>query len=119
MASTKDQIEYWRESAQIMSVAETKNIVRKYAQELRESKIPFLAIYLFGSFAKNQAKETSDIDVAIISKKKKTDKFIVQVGRPIWDIDTRIEPHIFSEKDFKTKATPLIEEIIETGIKVA
>jgi predicted nucleotidyltransferase len=74
---------------------------------------------LFGSFAKNEARETSDIDVAIVSKRKETDKFIIEVGRPIWDVDTRIEPHIFSENDFKTVATPLIKEIIETGLKVA
>jgi len=96
-----------------------KNIVEKYAQKLRENKIPFSSIYLFGSFAKNEARETSDIDVAIVSKRKETDKFIIEVGRPIWDVDTRIEPHIFSENDFKTVATPLIKEIIETGLKVA
>lgn len=101
-----------------MSIAETKNIVRRYARKLRKDKVPFTEIYLFGSFARNQAKETSDIDVAIVSKRKKTDKFVIAVGRPIWDIDTRIEPHIFSEKDFKTVATPIIKEIIETGIKV-
>ncbi len=101
-----------------MSTIEAKNIVKKYAQKLRKNKIPFSAIYLFGSFAKNQARDTSDIDVAIVSKRRETDKFIIQVGRPIWDIDTRIEPHIFSEKDFKAKATPLIEEIIATGVKV-
>jgi len=101
-----------------MPTIKIKNIVEKYAQKLRENKIPFSGIYLFGSFAKNQARETSDIDVAIVSKRKETDKFIIEVGRPIWDIDTRIEPHIFSENDFKTIATPLIKEIIETGIKV-
>jgi predicted nucleotidyltransferase len=101
-----------------MPTIKIKKIVEKYAQKLRENKIPFSSIYLFGSFAKNQARETSDIDVAIVSKRKKTDKFIIEVGRPIWDIDTRIEPHIFSENDFKAVATPLIGEIIKTGIKV-
>lgn len=101
-----------------MSKVEAKMIVKKYAQKLRENKIPFSSIYLFGSFAKNQDKETSDIDVAIVSKQKKTDRLVIQVNRPIWETDTRIEPHIFSEEDFKTVSTPIIEEIIKTGIKV-
>lgn len=101
-----------------MSSIEAKKIVKIYAQKLREKKVPFASIYLFGSFAKNQDKGTSDIDVAIVSKRKKTDKFVIEVGRPVWDTDTRIEPHIFSEKDFKSVATPIIEEILRTGIKV-
>ena len=101
-----------------MSKIEAKRIVKKYAQKLRKDKIPFSSIYLFGSFAKNQQKDTSDIDVAIVSKQKKTDKFVIKISRPIWNTDTRIEPHIFTEKEFKNKATPLIEEIIKTGVKV-
>ena len=101
-----------------MSKVEAKRIVKIYAQKLRENKIPFSSIYLFGSFASGNVKETSDIDIAIVSKRKKTDRFVIEVGRPIWDTDTRIEPHIFSEKDFDDVATPLIKEIIETGVKV-
>jgi hypothetical protein len=56
--------------------------------------------------------------VAIVSGRKKTDQFIIDVGRPVWETDTRIEPHIFSEKDFKTVATPIIAEILKTGIKI-
>ena len=85
---------------------------------MRKNQIPFSAIYLFGSFAKGQERETSDIDVAIVSKRKETDRFIVEVGRPIWDVDTRIEPHIISEEDFKEINTSIVEEIIKTGIKV-
>jgi predicted nucleotidyltransferase len=102
-----------------MSKDRIKKVVEIYAQKLKKNKIPFSSIYLFGPFARNQAKETSDIDVAIVSKRKKTDQFVIDVGRYVWDTDTRIEPHIFSEKDFKDVATPLIKEIIDTGIKVA
>ena len=34
-------------------------------------------------------------------------------------IDTRIEPHLIRIEDYKNVETPLIQEIIDTGIKVA
>ena len=91
---------------------------KKIRAKIAEKPNTFSAIYLFGSFAKGQERETSDIDVAIVSKRKETDRFIVEVGRPIWDVDTRIEPHIISEEDFKEINTSIVEEIIKTGIKV-
>lgn len=102
-----------------MSKNKAKKIVEKYAKKLKESKIPLSGVYLFGSFAKGEARKWSDIDVAIFSKRKETDDFIIQLGRIIREVDLRIEPHIFSEKDLKTISTPLVEEILKTGIKVA
>ena len=34
-------------------------------------------------------------------------------------IDTRIEPHLIRIKDYKNAETPFIQEVINTGIKVA
>lgn len=34
-------------------------------------------------------------------------------------IDYRIEPHIIRIKDYKNITTPFVQEVIETGIKVA
>jgi len=101
-----------------MSKIETKEIVKKYARKLKEKNIPFSNIYLFGSFSRGEERKDSDIDVAVVLKKRRTDKLVGKVGVATIGIDTRIEPHIFSEKDFKTVATPIIKEIIETGIKV-
>ncbi len=102
-----------------MQKAKTKKIVEKYARRLKEKNIPLSGIYLFGSFSRGEERKDSDIDVAVILRKKETDELVSEVGFATIGIDTRIEPHIFSEKDFKTKATPLIEEIVGTGIKVA
>lgn len=102
-----------------MSANEAKKIVRKYADKLKESEIPFSDVYLFGSFAKGGARKWSDIDVAIFSKRKETDDFVIQLGRLRREVDLRIEPHIFSEDDIKTISTPFVEEILRTGIKVA
>jgi len=102
-----------------MQKTETKKIVEKYARRLKEKNIPLSRIYLFGSFSRGDERKDSDIDVAVVLRQKETDDLVGEVGVATIGIDTRIEPHIFSEKDFKTRATPLIEEIIETGIKVA
>jgi|SRR3989344_4860529 len=102
-----------------MSTNEAKEIVERYADKLRESMIPFTDVYLFGSFAKGESRKWSDIDVAIFSKREETDDFIIQLGRLLREVDLRIEPHIFSEDDIKNVSTPLVEEILRTGIKVA
>lgn len=101
-----------------MSKNEAKKIVEKYADRLKESRIPLSGLYLFGSFARDEARKWSDIDVAIFSRRKETDEFIMEVGSIRREVDLRIEPHIFSEKDLKTVSTPFVEEILKTGIKV-
>lgn len=102
-----------------MSKDDAKKIVERYAEKLKGNKIPLFGLYLFGSFAKGEARKWSDIDVAIFSKRKETDDFIIELGRLTREVDLRIEPHIFSEDDIKTISTPFVEEILRTGIKVA
>ena len=36
-----------------------------------------------------------------------------------WDIDARIEPHPITKEDYEKVSTPLVKEIVDTGIKVA
>lgn len=102
-----------------MSTDDAKKIVEKYVDKLKESKIPLSGVFLFGSFAKGEARKWSDIDVAVFSKREETDDFIMELGRIVRDVDIRIESHIFSENDLKTVSTPFVEEILRTGIKVA
>lgn len=101
-----------------MSKNEATKIVERYAEKVKENKIPLVGMYLFGSFAKDEARKWSDIDVAIFSKREETDDFIIELGRLTREVDLRIEPHIFSEEDLRTVSTPFVEEILRTGIKV-
>jgi len=104
-----------------MSRAEAKKIVVKYANKLKAKKIPFSAIYLFGSYAIGKPKKWSDIDVAIITEKIKRnrDKNILELWRAREGIDNRIEPHSFTSEDFKDYWNPMAHEIKKTGIKIA
>lgn len=99
---------------------EIMKIVQKYVEKVCEN-YQIEAIILFGSYAKGTWHEDSDIDIAIITNDIKNNIFdeelnLVKLRRKI---DTRIEPHLISIEDYKNIETPLIQEIIDTGIKVA
>ncbi len=99
---------------------EIMEIVQKYVEKVCEN-YQIEAIILFGSYAKGTWHEDSDIDIAIITNDIKNNIFneelnLVKLRRKI---DTRIEPHLISVDDYKNIETPLIQEIIDTGIKVA
>ena len=103
-----------------MSKVNAKKIVKKYAEKLREKKYPFSAIYLFGSYAKGKAHKWSDIDIAVISDKLKRNKD--ENENLLWhirrEVDSMIEPHGFTVKDFQDNNDPMVYEIKKTGIKV-
>jgi len=75
------------------------------------------SVYLFGSYAKNNYNEDSDIDVAIVVDQIDGDFFAV--NPLLWklrrQIDDRIEP-IIIEKKFDD--ANFLDEIIRTGIEI-
>ncbi len=100
-------------STEIMdSIEKYINIIKQYYN--------IDAIILFGSYAKGTENEESDIDIAIISSDFKN---IIQDGADLigftWKIDTRIEPHPIRTEDYNNASTPFVQEVINTGIKVA
>lgn len=72
--------------------------------------------FLFGSHAKGSAHSDSDIDVALVLRKCNNNfdalSRLMQISRKI---DTLIEPHPMSEKDFR-EGSSLINEIKKHGI---
>ena len=93
--------------------------IKKFIEEIKK-KYNVSAIILFGSYAKGTENEDSDIDIAVISEDFDDiyDCMAILMGMT-WDIDARIEPHPITVKDYKNATTPFIQEIIDTGIKVA
>lgn len=76
-------------------------------------------VYLFGSYAKGTNHKDSDIDIAIIiNSESNAFDLMVELMMLTQDIDLRIEPHPIKVKDFES-GNPFVQEIIETGIKVA
>ena len=95
-------------------------IVQKYVEKICEHYNVY-AIILFGSYAKGTEHKDSDIDIAIITDDIENDIFEEELNlmRLRRKIDTRIEPHIIRIEDYKKANTPFIQEVINTGIKVA
>jgi len=93
-------------------------IIKKYIRHLRKNKYDVGKAYLFGSYAKGNFNEYSDIDIVLVIKNR-PDSFDLQVEllNLTWDIDTRIEPHLLDEEDLNT-FHPLADEIKKYGIEV-
>ena len=99
--------------------SEIMSSIQKYIEKISKYyKIE--AIILFGSYAKGTENEDSDIDIAIISSDFND---TIEDGAKLigltWKIDTRIEPHPITTKDYEEVSNPFVKEVIDTGIKVA
>ena len=70
------------------------NIVRQYVAKLNKGGILIFKAYLFGSYARNQATENSDIDVMMVSDIFDTDDDLIlsKPWSPKFRVDYRIEP---------------------------
>ncbi len=104
-----------------MSKIEIKKIINRYAKLLKSKNYSFSAIYLFGSQVNGTSHKWSDIDIAVISNKlehnyEKNRSLLYEMRL---EVDDRLEPHGFTESDFKNDVNPLAYEIRKTGIKVA
>ncbi len=100
---------------------EIMDIVNKYVEVIL-AHYEVKAIILFGSYAKGTNNEDSDIDIAIITDDLKcNDVFDEQLNlkKLRRNIDYRIEPHLIEVADYDNVETPFVQEVIETGIKVA
>jgi len=72
-------------------------------------------IILFGSYAKNNFNEDSDIDIAVILKDyNNLIEIQLDLMRLRRKIDSRIEPHPFRERDFDI-SNPIVNEIVKYG----
>jgi predicted nucleotidyltransferase len=85
---------------------------------LASQSIPIQKAFVFGSYAKNSANESSDIDVCVISPAFGKDIIdeTVLLGQIASKIDLRIEPHPMNPEDFSEKYNLLAYEVKTHGI---
>ena len=83
------------------------------------NEFPVKGLYLFGSYAKGNARENSDIDIAIISDKFEGRRFWdrEKLGKYIIKSSFDLEVHPYKTEDF-TEDDPFVKEIIMTGQKI-
>jgi len=96
------------------------NTITEYLRELKKRNINVVSAYLFGSYAKGNATEWSDIDLAIVVNKFIGDEFDFQalLNKIIVEIKLYdIEAHPFLEEEFD-RTNPFVLEILKTGNKI-
>lgn len=84
-------------------------------------EVPISAVYLFGSHAKGTARKDSDIDIAIISSSFGKDRFAenVRLQKHLWKSPFKnIDVVGYSPKDFEDQDSPLVAEILKSGVRI-
>lgn len=104
-----------------MSQNDAINIVRAYLKVLKQAGITIDKAFLYGSYARNEANEDSDIDLMLVSKLFDTDDDYV-LSKP-WifttKVDHRIEPISVGLLRFNSDdVSPIIELVRQTGIEI-
>jgi predicted nucleotidyltransferase len=85
--------------------------IQKYLQVVKQKGIPVKYGVLFGSYAKGQEHEWSDIDLLVVSPlydKRRNYKDMVKLWRIAAETDFRIEPIPVGEKQFQTDKDSMI-----------
>ena len=98
---------------------EVLDIIKKFISELENNDIFISRAILFGSYAKENSNESSDIDVALVSDafigkrfldKEKIRKYKLKTDYRLSTIPYR--PEDFNESDY------FVKEILNTGIEI-
>lgn len=94
-------------------------ICKGYLQRVQNSDLGFSEAWLFGSYAKGNQHENSDIDIAIVLKENVIHTFETEVKLMIIrkGDETLIEPHAFSKDEFDF-SLPFVNQIIRNGEKI-
>jgi predicted nucleotidyltransferase len=100
-----------------MDNSEAINIARNYAVVVKEN-FNFSKLFLFGSYAKGNFHEDSDIDIAVVFDDfTDIDEMQLNLMRLRRKIDSRIEPHPFRVRDFNL-SDPIAYEIMKYGKEI-
>jgi len=104
-----------------MAQSEIIELVKKYCLSLSSFGIPVTKAYLYGSWARNEANENSDIDVMVVSPifDKHNDLMKAKAWRATEKIDLRIEPYtVSSQKFLNDDVSPLLQVVKREGIEI-
>jgi predicted nucleotidyltransferase len=93
-------------------------IAQEYA-DIIKTHFDYKKVILFGSYAKGNFHEDSDIDIAVVftDYNNRMDRQL-ELMKLTRKIDSRIEPHPFRENEFEI-SNPFVNEIIKYGQEIA
>ncbi len=95
------------------------NEIKAFASRLKKI-LSVKEVYLYGSFAKGELHEGSDIDLVIVGDFK--EGFFDRIGKIMDLTDLPIEPLVYTTQEFeelKKLQNPFIMEILKTSLKLA
>jgi predicted nucleotidyltransferase len=94
--------------------------VLQFGKQLERDGVPVEKLVIFGSYAKNNATENSDIDVCVVSSVFGKDSLdeLMMLAKESRKVDTRIEAHPASPAEFNRLESPLMWEIRKYGLEI-
>jgi predicted nucleotidyltransferase len=94
-------------------------ISKGYLQRVKSSDLGFSEAWLFGSYAKGNQHDNSDIDIAIVLKDNVDHTFETEVMLMVIrkGDETLIEPHAFTKDEFNDNV-PIVSQIIKYGERI-
>lgn len=97
-----------------MDKEEVIDKVKRYTAIIK-AHFPVKMVILFGSYARGNARKSSDIDVAVVVDKSSNDclESEAKLNRLRRSIDLRIEPVLFEEDEKDPEG--FFEEVLKTG----
>jgi predicted nucleotidyltransferase len=99
----------------ILSKREVIHLIQAYRKKLEFMKIPVVAVYLYGSFAKGNPRADSDIDLCVISPYfQDRVEGTMTLMKLRSDDELLISPIAFSPENFIDE-NPLAWEVKQTG----
>ena len=102
----------------IKRIEELLKEIRIFADRLKK-ELPVKEVYLYGSFAKGEIHEGSDIDLLIVGDFK--ERLFDRIGK-IFDLtNLPIEPLVYTVEEFeelKKSRNPFITEVLKTAIRL-
>ncbi len=104
-----------------MATQSIKRVIAGYKKALKETGFPKVKMYLFGSYARNEARPDSDIDLCLVSPAFQTDKRTYEKRAAIvaFHLDPRLEVVLAKPKQFRDdQLSPLYSHIRKEAIAV-
>lgn len=96
-------------------------LLREYTRQIADA-IEIDSVYVFGSTVKNNYKENSDIDIALIFKNDPDTTSILKLKDISDKVESRfkkdIDEHIFKKDDFMKMIKPYTEAVHRDGIRL-
>ncbi len=92
--------------------------VKIFTRKLKKN-LPVTEVYLYGSFAKGEIHEGSDIDLIIVGDFK--ERFFDRIGKVLDLTELPIEPLVYTNEEFedlKNSQNPFITEVLKTAVRL-